>query len=311
MRNDAWDPYDLVARFDAHPEFKEIYVEGEDDMGFVQWFLKQNGMEDVLVYPINSIEITDELTAACGVPHLNKNSNRTDVITLALLLQQEIPAAAERVTCIADADLQHCFPENFDSAFLGFTDYTDMEMYTFRSQPIEKLVRIAAPTFSGTGEELLAAMTDVLESLFGFRAASYRLKWGLTWIRFDKDLKFETRTIEFDEARFIQRYLNTQGRVRDLEEFKAEVAAIRESFGVDHRSQIRGHDFIELLTIYLRKLAYRSFKDLTENQLRTNLLCQLQIADLDSEPLFIGLCRKYRPAQETLSTLPPDPLQHG
>ena len=305
MRNDAWSPGALVARIDTHPEFKEVYVEGEDDMGLVQWFLEQNGIENVVVYPIDSVDITEELSAACGVSHLDRNSNRTDVITLALLLQREVPAAAERITCMADADLHHCFPETYDSVFLVFTDYTSMEMYAFRSDLITKLLRVAAPSFPCSGEEVLTAMTGVLESLFGLRAANYRLKWGLKWIRLDKDLKFKDRAIEFDEASFVQKYLNTKGRTRYLEAFQNEVANVRASFGPDHRLQIRGHDFTELLTDYLRKAAYSSFKDLTENQLRNNLFSQLQIAGLISEPLFVKLLQKYHLVQDAATTSPP------
>ncbi|MEI9967625.1 MAG: hypothetical protein WDM87_02980 [Terracidiphilus sp.] len=296
MRDDAWCLDDLVARFEAHPEFREVYVEGQDDIGLVQWFLEQNDLGDVVVYPIDSFDITEESATACGLSHLDRTSNRTDVITLALHLQREVPVAAGHVTCIADADLQHCFPETYDSKFLIFTDYTSMEMYAFRPELITKLLHIAAPNVRCSGEEVLTAMTHVLESLFAFRGANCRLKWGLSWIRFDKDLRFTGATIVFDEARFVQKYLNTKGRTRDLAAFQSEVANVRTSFGADHRLQIRGHDFTELLTIYLRKVAYRSFQDLTENQLRDNLFSQLQIADLASEPLFINLIQKYRPA---------------
>jgi hypothetical protein len=104
--SDTWSIEALIARFELHPEFKEVYVEGDSDIGLYQLFLEEGERDDVVVYPISAVTISQEIRDNFAFPNMNDRSRRTDVILLALLLEQRIPSAANHISCIADADSQ-------------------------------------------------------------------------------------------------------------------------------------------------------------------------------------------------------------
>jgi hypothetical protein len=296
--NAQWSLDALIARYELHPDFKELYVEGEGDIGFYQMFLDECGRSDVLVYPISAVSIppdpTDELLQ---ILRLDGRSRRSDVISLALVLEKRIPEAARRVTCIADADTQRIQPEGFETRFLQFTDYTSIESYAFRADIVTKIFRIGSPYLQIKGEEVLAEMTSILETLFGIRVASYRLGWGLKWISPEGDLEYKNEILAFDHASYLNKYLNTKGKLNAKSDFQVAVDTVRSMFLSDHRMQIRGHDYVELLTWYMRKRAYKVFHKYSSEIVRHLLLSHLRKEDLTSEALFATLLTKYAISQ--------------
>jgi hypothetical protein len=290
---DAWSIEALISRFELHPEFKEIYVEGEGDLGIYRLFLEETGRDDVLVYPISAVAISDDCREEFGLGHLDTDSRRTEVILLAVALQREIPAAANMVTCIADADTQHIRPYEYGSSFLVFTDYTSIEMYGFRADFITRFIRIGSPNINLRGEDVLTHISDVLEKLFSFRIANYTLGWGLKWISPDKECTLQRGGVTFNEVIYARKYLNTKGRSRQAAEFWEAVNELRSCFGENHRIQIRGHDFVDLLAWYLKKCSYRAFHTYSGESVRHSLLCQLRTDDLTPERLFHTLLGKY------------------
>jgi hypothetical protein len=290
---DSWSLEALISRFELHPDFQEVYVEGETDVGFFQWFLEVNGRADIVVYPISAISIPDSVRDLFEDCELDRGSNRTSVILLALILEREIAAAASRVTCVADADTQHIQPIEFISSFLLFTDYTSLEMYTYRSDFITKLIRMRSSRLALSGESVMGEMTGILEELFSFRVANHQLRWGLKWIYPGKEYSFTRGALSFDASAYVKKYLNTNKKMARENEFWAVARSLMDGFGSNHKLQIRGHDYIELLTWYLKKRAYRAFQAFSEDTVRHSLLCQLQVGDMLSEVIFETLLAKY------------------
>jgi hypothetical protein len=290
---DAWSLEALIARYELHSEFKEIFVEGEGDLGLYSSFLEDSGRDDVLVYPISAVSIPDECRMEFGFDHLDRESRRSEVILLAVALQKLFPKAASQVTCIADADDQHIQPYDFKTNFLTFTDYTSIEMYGFRADFVTRFIRIGCPRLRVRGEGVLAKLTDILEKLFSFRVANHALGWGLKWISPEKDCTYKEGLISFDEVVYAKKYLNTKGKPQREAEFWEAVNALRGLFGENHKIKIRGHDFFDLLAWYLKKLSYRAFHSLSGESVRHSLLSQLRKDDLNAEPLFKTLLLKY------------------
>jgi hypothetical protein len=250
---------------------------------------------DVLVYPISAVSIPDELREQFGVVYLDTRSKRTNVILLAMALQRTVPSAAEHVTCIADADAQHIRPFSFGTSFLVFTDYTSIEMYGFRADLITKLIRIGSPKLKLTGEGVITQLTGILEALFSIRIANHQIQWELKWICPHKECTYKDGTLAFNEPMYLDKYLNTKGKLGRKTEFLAALNELRNSFSADHRLHIRGHDFVELLAWYLKKRSSSSaFRELSGDSVRHNLLSQLRVDDLAPEPLFSSLLTKYQ-----------------
>jgi hypothetical protein len=291
--NDAWSCDALISRFLLHPEFKEVYVEGETDVGSYKWFLEETGRDDVLVYPISAVAALGDHLEEFGLGRLDKGSKRSQVILLAFILQKEIPGAARNVSCIADADTQHIQPEDFGSSFLILTDYTGLELYGFRADFITKLIRLGSPNLPLSGDELISQITEPLEKLFSFRVSNHQLSWGMEWISPEKEYSLTDGVLKFNEDEYVKKYLNTKGKLGSKAEFWKAVEGVRRTFGENHKAQIRGHDFIELLTWYLRKRAYRAGQKFSVHFVSHSLLAQLRVEDLSTENLFKTLLDRY------------------
>jgi hypothetical protein len=289
MTDYRWSLEALAARYELHPKFNEVFVEGETDEGLLQWFFEQHGRDDVLVYPVTAIHIPEELITS---RHLDASSRRSDVITLALELKGRLDNDVP-VTCIADADTEHVLPVGLTSKYLLYTDYTSMEMYAFRPESVQKLLRIVAPSLSYSGVDVLSALAGMLVFLFAARAAARALGWGLSWISFERVAKTDGARIVFDDREFLERYLNTKGRRAQEAQFRAKMDELRARFREDPRFNIRGHDFIEALTWYLRKQSARSCRHLTSKVTHHVLFAELGLAELLKEQLFQSLLRRY------------------
>lgn len=292
---DRWSIEAVISRIELHPEFKEAYVEGEGDMGLYGWFLDEAGRSDVLVYPISAVEVPYHAELGFDDERMDRESRRTEVIILASALQSNVPDAWEQVTCIADADTQYLLPEKYTSRFLLLTDYTSIELYAFRADLITKMIRIASPKLRLKGESILKNLTPTLEALFSIRVANHSLKWGLIWAPPEKQCACRDGEITFDEDTFIKKYLNTKGKRKNEAEFRDTLTRLRQAFGQDHRRQIRGHDFIELLLWYLKMRSNRAYQRLTTDAVLHILFSQLRTQELAAEPLFIELLRRYGP----------------
>jgi len=286
---DRWSLEALAARYELHPSFREVFVEGDGDKGLVQWFFEVNGRSDVLVYPITSVEVPLGIIEGRG---LETSSRRSEVIVLALELERQLTREVA-VTCIADSDLEWILPRRYDSKFLMYTDYTSMEMYAASPGLVQKLVRIVAPSLNCSGELVLAAISDVLQLLFSMRATSHHLRFGLHWISFEKLFTLDGSRLNFDDEEFLARYLNTKGKRKEAARFEETMAELRGRFRDDARFQMRGHDFLEVLTWYLKKQSVRSCRDLTDEMTRRILFAQLTAEELLQNVLFRGLLDRY------------------
>ncbi len=48
----------------------------------------------------------------------------------------------------------------------------------------------------------MSEMSNILQTLFGFRVTNYELGWGLKWISPNKDCAYEDEIIKFDELAY-------------------------------------------------------------------------------------------------------------
>jgi hypothetical protein len=282
---DQWSLDALVARYELHPDLTDVFVEGEADQGLLQWFFEQTGRSDVVVYPITIVSIPPVVLDAFSLDH---SSNRSKVICLALTLG-ESKAIPNVAACVADRDTEHIVPRKYPTPFLLFTDYTSMEMYAFKPAILQKLLRIVAPNAGLLGEDVMQRLVALLELLFSIRLANQILGFGLGWISFDRVMKLKGDSIEFDDKEFLTRYLNTRGKGGSRRRLEEEVQQIRSMFDGDCRRQIRGHDFVDVLTWYLRKRSPRACRMLTAEAVRQVLYAQLTTEDLGKETLFRSL----------------------
>lgn len=240
---------DLIAEFELHPGRRHLYVEGEDDRSLLSWLLNYEG-ERVKIYSVDSVEVLHVGSGSaevCGA--------RGRVIELARTLEQRFPVSDNLpfVRCLADRDFDEILGREVSSSYLVLTDFTAMELYAFDFDVVSEVVNRGVGLPNVDVHELLASLEDVLVPLFVARATNLKLGWGLSWLSPHRRFCLDSDSrVSCDTASLRADYVRGGGRWKDREEFEA---VLREMEGLefdDVRHRIRGHDFVEVLSWFLR-----------------------------------------------------------
>ena len=175
---------ELQARYDYEPTIRDIYVEGFFDVDVIRWFLDCIQPTDVEVYPIETVDIPNDLPDGFSP----KGGNRTRVIRLANALENTVPEG--RVVCIVDSDFDLIATALGSSGLanrlrhLFRTDVTAMELYLFSTTSVAKLIRIVARNHDVSPAELLAQIGSVLRQVFAVRYVNAMDGFEFRWIDF-------------------------------------------------------------------------------------------------------------------------------
>jgi hypothetical protein len=278
----------LAARYALHPERRDVFVEGERDQGLMRTFLEGQGHRNLSVFSISVVNISPHLLLRRQLPH---PSRRSEVVTLALELEER-KVSPGQVACVADADLEYLLPQNLKCSLLLLTDYASMELYAFSREAIHAVLLLVAPTTTSTGASLIRDLSGPLQFLFSVRAVNFNLQFRLAWIDgIDKFFSQENGQIEFDEEEFMKRYLIDRLPAEQVAKFMARLAEIQSLLSSDVRCRMRGHDFIRVLTWYVRMV--EKCKYLNEECVRQMLFVTLRLDELASLPMFSSLLKRF------------------
>lgn len=274
---------ELVALYALEPSLKDIFVEGQSDKSLIQWYFNEMGRSDVRVFMINTVEVPNELLA---VSRLSTHSERNRVIVLSEYLSTEIKAMNPKVRCIADKDFNHYLGIQRRNRLLFYTDYNSMDMYLFNEKTLRKCLSFYSQTFPISPKKLICSLKKILQRIFLLRLANEGLGWGMTRVDLKKYIKWESKKITFDEAKYIQAYLQRNNRLRQRKSFEAKVVELSGKLGSDPRQNIRGHDFIYVLYLLLKRFFRRSIRLQNFDTFRGVILGLLEIVDVQKENLF-------------------------
>jgi hypothetical protein len=285
---------DLIARYNLEGNLRDIYVEGSRDKTLMDWFLAEQGIRDVTVYEINTVEIPwEEAEAfACEWDETYEDGNKGRVIAFAKKLSKELtnPGA---VTCIVDRDFDGMLKKSYSVSTLLQTDYSCAEMYLFNEKVMNKLLSLGIQGFPLSAKEVIDRLESVLKELFLIRLANIVLGLNMKWLNPSKCLSIhDKKTLRFDTGKFINQYLIARGQSKHVTDLKTTVEDYRKSLHKDSRYNIQGHDFIFLLTWFLQKIKPNARR--TEEVVEGMLLTSIEANSLKKEPLFRTLTKRVR-----------------
>ena len=168
---------ELVTRYENHPEFRDVYVEGEFDRRLVKWLCRQAGNAECTVYDIDGIDVPPDVLGKHDLPDGKKGR----VVALAYELQTEIQDARQ-VTCIADKDSDPLLGLIHTSPLLLMTDYACQEMYFVNEAVIDKFLTLVIRSAPITPAELMDNVLSIVQEMHLLRTANLSLKWGMQWL---------------------------------------------------------------------------------------------------------------------------------
>jgi Protein of unknown function (DUF4435) len=270
---------ELVARYELEPELRDIYVEGYSDYLFFQWFLDKSKCQNSAVYEIDTVQIAEEILVQHGLD----NGNRGRVIALALELERKL-VHPHQATCVADRDFDAITGRTFSCGILLFTDYSCLEMYTFNECALSKFLSIVVRTSAISARQLLASLYPILQEVFLIRLTSIKLQLALSWISFTKCCTAKRGNIEFNAAQFIRNYLTSNSAWDGRDQFLETLTELRQHLTDDYRHHIRGHDYVEILSLYMNSISNKRI--FSDDVIARSIMGVLEYDDLKNEHLF-------------------------
>lgn len=277
-------PEELIVRYEFEPTLKDLYVEGSDDKIILEDFFEKNEIEDVKIFEISTVNIPEV--------EGNENSNRTRLKTLAEILFHEL-SDDNKVFCLIDSDFDCLAGFKEINPKLLATDYANMEMYFFTGSTIKNINRHCLKKYKITKPIKDDFIVPMLTDLFLVRYVNSKRKWHLTYLNFEKIIKYDKGKFSFDTDLYIKRYLNKNGRLAELNNFKDEIALVKLNEKSDARCYIHGHDFLELICIIINKFLRK--KTIYTPEIIYNFLkVSADYNDFAKEPLFSFLLRAMR-----------------
>ena len=240
---------DLVTEYLLHKDRKHLYVEGREDSVVLGWYLKPLSDGRVCIFDIETVEITATELHRHGL----NEGNKSRVLVLARELDRALPEDSTQVLCIVDADFDYILNRVEKNRFLAYTDGTSMDMYAFSETALERVIKLGMRDADSEPRQIMDNLYHVLRNIFITRAANESLKLGLEWLPYEKRCKIQPDgTISFDDTEFVRDYLSKNKALSQEGEFcRCRQALSEQSLGSRCR-WVRGHDFGNLLTRYLR-----------------------------------------------------------
>jgi hypothetical protein len=240
---------EICAIYRLHPEFRDLYVEGDEDVRFWGWLLRKQGIGKTHIYPGRTIVADSEEQA--------KNYKKR-VVALALAAERILGESQVSLTCIVDLDFDHVLGAVVRCSCLFYSDYTSLETHFWKAEYLDKFLGLVCRLGSFSLSAFESNMTSSLRAIASIRLANESLRWGMKHINFEKDLELlRDNSVEFDQDRYVQRYLQAASRfdADERERFdKATTAALRQLPAEGQRA-VRGHDFVRYLGWYQLKAA--------------------------------------------------------
>ena len=272
---------EIIAQYALEPGLKDIFVEGHSDKCVIDWYLDAKGIGGISVYPIDLIDIPNDVLQSHGLP---LHSNRSKILALAYELSKRFSQGL-RVFCLADRDFEDYCASVSPNPYLLLTDCNSMELYAFTSKTMHKFVTVALGGLPLCTSKLVEGIISILQHIYAYRLSNELLGWSMEWIPFTKYAEVNRGVIGFDNKRFEKAYLEKNGRWQEQSIFLNKVLEVSRSLSRDPGRKIRGHDLGELLLLIVKKMR-RDRKFGNAETIEGCLLAAVECQDLDNTSLF-------------------------
>ena len=280
----------MIARYEEEPTLRDVYVEGSFDATVVTDFLlAQESCEDVVVYQIDTVEVT----AATLIESSLDDGQKGRVIAACQAFASAL-GDAPQVTGIVDRDYDNVRNIRYECPLLLFTDHACMEMYCFTEAVLGRFFRLFVRRPEFTPDRFIKAVRVVLIEAFLMRAANQEKGYNLKWLGVEEQCTITLDKVELDVSEYVKKYLNKSSKLKHLAAFTFQLDLFRASVAdQDDRLCINGHDFVDILAKYiLRSVTNKKLAD--TDVVERQLVAHLDFRALANEPMFRAMLVRVR-----------------
>jgi hypothetical protein len=230
---------EVRTRLKLEPSIKEIYVEGFFDRDLYRWGLRKLKAENVIVYPISTVEVPKETIDKYGLT----SGERQRLLVFA----REIESKGDfqrSVLCIIDADFDYILDCVNLCNVLCTTSGTSAELLFL---DVSSLLQFYETVLSLTpGEDkinqTLRSLIPALRGIFLIRAAVHALALNWSVIDIEDELQ-KDRSFDFDE--YLGKVINkNKGQGSKVEVLKKIEELRTRSAHLPDSKCVHGHDFV-------------------------------------------------------------------
>jgi hypothetical protein len=275
---------ELYTLYSLESGIRDIFVEGVADKSFFDWYLRQKEWRDISIYPVDLVELSDDLLQTYS---LALRSNRSRVVALSLELSRLL-REPKRVMCIVDRDSDEQVADDTPNPFIFYTDGNSLELYALTPAVVEKFLLVTLGGFPLSADNLITQMLTVLQRLFAIRQANSELGWGMKCVPFCSFVEVDGACLTFRERDFIRSYLQKNNKWSSRDAFLQAVEHAFEYINPDIRRTVRGHDLSELLRLVILRNDRTHIFGNTETVERC-LMTAIESKDLHEQALFVSI----------------------
>lgn len=279
---------EILTLYKVETQINDVYVEGHGDFIFYTWFCEACNLKIPTIYKIESIEIdVSNLTE-----HSLANNNRDRLIYLSKKFQEAGLSLTHKPLCIIDRDFDIDLNE---TDYLSITDYSSHEVYAFTKKTFLNFFRLSLHDVKIDTDLVYSNFCLILKSLYSIRLTNVNLSWSLIWQDFDDFIKIQNGKIILEKEKFIDQYLKENNKKSYKEVFLAELSRVEDKLNKDHIHYVRGHDFVELMLIFIKKNPIRIEQSLrNQNFIKKTILQAIPSDELNGYNQLLRLKTKYK-----------------
>jgi len=250
-----WSIDDLITRYTLEPGLQDYFVEGGSDLMIYQSLISAEKRDDIILYDIDNVDIDGQVLNGGGLTE----GKRQRIIYLLRQLEAAVPDGS--YAGIVDKDLEEEFPTPLNTKNILVTKYRDLESYFLNEDYVNQiLVKIG-----GAGivdwSQFYRSFVESLLWLHSIRLADRELELYAGRIKLRKYIDVTKDTVHFKREEYVLALLMGMGAGARLKDALDAGSAWYETFSGDPRNNIRGHDFIDLMLLCLKKLDAAKWPD--------------------------------------------------
>lgn len=271
---------ELITRYSFHPELRDLYVEGSSDLRVHSWFLSNLTDSRVVVYEINSVDITGNALTSFGA---GEGGNKGRLVALASMMETVSDIETTEFICLVDRDFHNFGFPLPNLRFLRLTDFSCLECYSANTNSLGKLFHV----YSGKGLTIseIDFLFDLLEYVFMARVSKRQLAPDARWFNnFTEMCEIRTGSLVFDTNAYLQKlasFAKYRFKPDDLKQTISENAEIKP----DRLHAINGHDLVQLI-VWIARLKNVPHAIAAREPLERAMLLGMEFEEVRKEPLF-------------------------
>jgi len=252
MENELRRPAEeLICKYNLEPDLRDIFVEGDLDEYLLNWMISEKNISHLKVYNIETIDIPKNTIPKPW------SGNKGRVIALSNLFMSEL-IDVDNVRCIVDKDFDQMTGCIITSKYLLYSDFANMEMYTFNDLCLKKLFesglrkKFTADIFSG--------LSKVLQEVFIIRLVKELKYKNKTWVKLDRCCEYDKDSgeINFNTKSYVSRLTGFLETSEEVDQFLKDTQEQKKHLNVDCRQQIHGHDYISILVWLAKQIGVKA-----------------------------------------------------